>query len=127
MLVSLPWVNFFKYFSRIYYVPVGVFVEAAPRPGLLPALYQMDKPGEGSVQTRRLQGCLQVMGTAQKQARHELRDYGEGLKVCRLFSLFYKETKIFLQAKDDGYLSYLYWYLWRRIASAYVSFKDEHK
>lgn len=88
---------------------MGVFVEAAPRPGLLPALYQMDKPGEGSVQTRRLQGCLQVMGTAQKQARHELRDYGEGLKVCRvtilrLFSLFYKETKIFLQAKEATFI-----------------------
>ena len=41
----------------------------------------MDEPGEGSVQAGRLEGGLPAVGAPQEQARHELRDDGQGIEV----------------------------------------------
>ena len=41
----------------------------------------MDQPGEGRLQTGRLQGRLALMGSAQEQTRHELRNHGPSFKV----------------------------------------------
>ena len=62
--------------SRFDDVLVGVPAEAAAGQGLLSALHQVDQPREGRLQAGRLQSRFAVMGPAQEQARHELRDHG---------------------------------------------------
>ena len=41
----------------------------------------MDQQREGGIQAGRLEGGVTVVGTAQEQARHEIRDYGQGIEV----------------------------------------------
>ena len=72
--------------SRIDDVSVGIPAEAAAGQGLLPALHQMDQPGEGRLQTGRFQSRFPLMGSAQEQTRHELRDHGPSSKVPYFFN-----------------------------------------
>lgn len=60
---------------------MGVPAEAAPRQGVLPQVHQVDEQGEGSIQAGGLEGGVPVVGHAQEQARHELRDDGTGPEV----------------------------------------------
>lgn len=60
----------------LHHLLVGVPAEAAAGPRVLPPLHQVDQPRQGRLQARRLQGRVQVVGNAQEQAGHELRDDG---------------------------------------------------
>ena len=62
-------------------LPVGVPAEAAAGQELLPQDHQVDQPGEGRVPADGQQGGLAALGPAQEQARHELRDDGQGIEV----------------------------------------------
>ena len=52
-----------------------------PGSRVLPQVHQVEQQGEGSVQAGGQQGCVQAVGDAQEQARHELRDDGQGAQV----------------------------------------------
>lgn len=60
---------------------MGVPAQTAAGPRVLPPLHQVDQPRQGRLQARRLQGRVQVVGHAQEQAGHELRDNGPGLAL----------------------------------------------
>lgn len=55
---------------------MGVSAQAAAGPRVLPAVHQVDEPGQGRLQARRLEGRLQAVGHAQEQTGHELRNDG---------------------------------------------------
>jgi len=63
------------------HLPLGVLAEVAARQGFLSPLHQMDESRERHLQAGRLQGRLEALGVAQKQARHELRNHGPCIKV----------------------------------------------
>lgn len=58
--------NHFEFFS-FFFIPLLSFI-----------------PVIRYIQTGRLQGCVPTLGSAQKQARHELRNYGPSVKVSRM-------------------------------------------
>ena len=50
-------------------------------PRVLSQVHQVEQPREGGVQAGRQQGGVPALGHAQEQARHELRDDGQGTEV----------------------------------------------
>ena len=50
-------------------------------PRVLSEVHQMEQPREGGVQAGGQQGGVPAVGDAQEQARHELRDDGQGTEV----------------------------------------------
>lgn len=60
---------------------MGVSTEAPAGPGVLSEVHQVDEPGEGRVQAGGLEGGFEVVGAAQEQTGHELRDDGTGVEV----------------------------------------------
>ena len=42
----------------------------------------MDEPRKRHFQVGGFQSCVQIVGSSQKQTRHELRNHGKSSKVC---------------------------------------------
>ena len=52
-----------------------------PGSRVLPQVHQVEQQGEGGLQAGGQQGGVEAVGDAQEQARHELRDDGQGAQV----------------------------------------------
>lgn len=69
---------------RLRHLSMAVLTTAAAPQRLLPSLHQMDWQRTRCLQAGWLQGRLASLGTAQEQARYELRDDGTCTQVTRL-------------------------------------------
>lgn len=62
-------------------VSLGVSAKVATGPGVLSPVHKVDQPRARRVQARGQQGRVEALGSAQEQARHELRDDGTGVEI----------------------------------------------
>ena len=60
---------------------MGVPAGSVAGPGVLSVVHQVVGQTEGGVQAGGQQGSVEVVGRPQEQARHELRDHGQGPEV----------------------------------------------